>query len=116
LPRKLLLATSVLLLLSFGAVVSAAPLNVSTTNEFSTKEISWTVTLKVGETYQLPYGRNYKYYPYPNGGSPHFKVSSTGLVTALKNPYLREGEPVDGVGIVQEGVKDIGEIFIVITD
>ncbi|MFD3273552.1 hypothetical protein ACE3MS_25985 [Paenibacillus dendritiformis] len=34
-PRKLLLATSVVLLLSFGAVASAAPIKVSTNNEFS---------------------------------------------------------------------------------
>ncbi|WP_146259580.1 hypothetical protein [Paenibacillus dendritiformis] len=91
-PRKLLLATSVVLLLSFGAVASAAPIKVSTNNEFSTKETSWTVTLKVGETNQLPYGRNYKYYPYPNGGRPCFKSKKYRTRNSIKESvFTRRG-------------------------
>ncbi|MGG4344943.1 hypothetical protein [Paenibacillus lautus] len=120
--KKTILTISAALLLTTGVgVASAAPIKSpttpTTTADFST-QASWTVTLKVGETYQLPYGKNYMYSAFPsNVVNVYFKVSSTGLVTALKAPFgLRPGEAVGAVGVWVNGGSDIGEFPIVITD
>lgn len=113
--EKILLATSVVLLLSFGAVASAAPIKVPTNNEFSTKETSWTVTLKVGETYQLPYGRNYKYYPYQNGGSPYFKVSRYRTRNSIKESvFTRRGAGWWGWELCKKESKILGKFLLLL--
>ncbi|MDT0124888.1 hypothetical protein Q9R46_19645 [Paenibacillus sp. RRE4] len=79
--------------------------------------LEYQVTLKVGETYQLPSGRNYKYQTFQYGSDgPYFSVSSTGFVRALKNPYAAPGEAIGSVGIWQEGVRDIALVYIEITN
>ncbi|MEK3788768.1 hypothetical protein [Paenibacillus sp. FSL K6-1230] len=93
----------------------ADPINQKATGAISTNDISWTVKLRVGETYQLPYYSGTKYYPFPNGGKPYFSVSSTGLVTILERPSPAEWKPIGAVGIVVNG-RDLGEISIIIID
>ncbi|AHC22701.1 hypothetical protein [Paenibacillus polymyxa] len=118
--KKILLASSAVLLFSLGAGVASAadtPIQAAVKANASTDLLTYQVTLKVGETYQLPYGRNYKYskYQYASDG-PYFSVSSSGLVTALKNPYFPSGEAIGSVGILQEGVRDIALVYIEITN
>lgn len=117
--KKVLLTASALLLLSLStgiASASDATIKPVAKADVTIQMLTYQVKLKVGETYQLPYGRNYKYYPsqYSEGG-PYFSVTNSGLVRALKLPPTIPGEAVGSVGVVQEGVRDIAEVFIEIT-
>lgn len=115
--KSLLIGAAILTLSLSSGVASAAESAVTptvTVNDFSTQSISYTITLKVGETYQLPSGRNYKYYPsqYQDGG-PYFTVYNNGLLTAVKYPWmLTPQENVGSVGIVDGNYNDIAEIFV----
>lgn len=118
--KKVLLVSSALLLFSLSSgVASAADTPIQTAvkaNAFS-ELLTYQVTIKVGKTYQLPSGRNYKYYPFQySNGDPYFRVSSSGLVRALKNPHSPPGEAIGSVGVLQEGVRDIALVYIEITD
>ncbi|GGH45842.1 hypothetical protein GCM10008014_08130 [Paenibacillus silvae] len=118
--KKVLLASSALLLFSLSAGIASAaeaPIQSVTKTSISAKLLTYQIKLRVGETYQLPYGRNYIYVPYQGGsGVNYFSVSSTGLVTALRAPLTLPGEPIGYVGVVQNGVADIAEVYIEITD
>ncbi|MEI2283228.1 hypothetical protein [Paenibacillus polysaccharolyticus] len=117
--KGIILTASAALLLSLNtgiATASDTTLKPATVADVSIQTLTYQITLKVGETYQLPYGRNYKYYPsqYSVGG-PYFSVTNSGLVRALKLPPTIPGEAIGSVGVVQEGVRDIAEVFIEIT-
>lgn len=86
--KKLLLATSMVLLFSVSAGVASAA--ESTVTSAATKAIEYTITLKVGESYQLgynpTYGRNYTYYIAPDN-QDYFGVSRNGMLTAYKHNF-----------------------------
>ncbi|WP_141694982.1 hypothetical protein [Paenibacillus kribbensis] len=114
--KKLLLAASMVLLLSLSAgVVNASAASSSTPapqKEVFAKYPIYTITLKVGQTYQLPYAYGYKYYNL--GGEGYFSIGIGGEVTALKAPLTERDSLVGSVGILDKNLNEVAEVYIMI--
>ncbi|WP_179032887.1 hypothetical protein [Paenibacillus kribbensis] len=112
--KKLLMAASMVLLLSLSAgIASAAESTVAPT---ASKVLTYTVTLKVGQTYQLgynpSYGRHYTYYISPNN-QDYFGVSSNGMLTAYKYNYqIMPWEDHGVVNVVDASGNEIEEVHV----
>lgn len=113
--KKLLLATSAALLLALSSGIagaSAADLKASTT---ASKVLKYTITLKVGQTYQLGSGRNYTYYK-SGYAKDSFGVSSTGLVTAYNwNFQVQDWEDHGIINVVDANGNELEEVHVRIT-
>ncbi|WP_025722338.1 hypothetical protein [Paenibacillus polymyxa] len=112
--KKLLMAASMVLLLSLSAgIASAAESTVAPT---ASKVLTYTITLKVGQTYQLgynpSYGRHYTYYV-SGYAKDCFWVSSNGMLTATNyNAQVMSWEDYGVVNVVDASGNEIEEVHV----